>query len=155
MVFKNICIPVLRAKVALAFEGLRRLCQVYWLLPVLRMAIVGIWPTKALHCRFLPADLLEIYLWPYLTCKILFLLMLLFFDSDLNLPLCWWWLILPIRNKAKTLKNDWNPGMWVLIGEFSVRAIKWIPTWQGYQKALHPCAIDQSNLSIGRVMLHE
>ena len=31
----------------------------------------------------------------------------------------------------KTWKNDWNPGKWVLIREYSARAIQWIPTWQG------------------------
>ena len=31
----------------------------------------------------------------------------------------------------KTMKNDWNPGIWVLIWEYSVGAFKWIPTWQG------------------------
>ena len=32
---------------------------------------------------------------------------------------------------CKNLKNDWNTGIWVLIWEYSVRAIQWIPTWQG------------------------
>ena len=32
---------------------------------------------------------------------------------------------------AKTLKNFWNPGKWVLIWEYSARAVKWVPTWQG------------------------
>ena len=31
------------------------------------------------------------------------------------LPLCCWWLILPIQNDAKKLKNDRNPSIWVLI----------------------------------------
>ena len=31
----------------------------------------------------------------------------------------------------KYLRNDWNPGTWVLIWEYSVRAIQWISTWQG------------------------
>ena len=35
------------------------------------------------------------------------------------------------KMKKKTLKYDWNPGIWVLIGEYSGRAIKWIPIWQG------------------------
>ena len=30
-------------------------------------------------------------------------------------PLCCWWLIWPIQNEAKKLKNNWNPGIWVLI----------------------------------------
>ena len=30
-------------------------------------------------------------------------------------PLCCCWLIRPIQNGAKNLKNDWNPGIWVLI----------------------------------------
>ena len=35
------------------------------------------------------------------------------------------WLSTPLLQKW--LKNDWNPGKWVLIWECSVRAIKWIP----------------------------
>ena len=31
----------------------------------------------------------------------------------------------------KKLKNDWNPGTWVLIWEYSERVIQWIPSWQG------------------------
>ena len=38
-------------------------------------------------------------------------------------PLCWWWLTWPIQNDSKKLKNDWNPGTWALIWEYSVRAI--------------------------------
>ena len=56
----------------------------------------------------------------------------------------------------KTWKITKNPGKWVLIGEYSVRAIQWIPTLQSYddfQKSLCPCALDQSSLSIGRVNL--
>ena len=47
-----------------------------------------------------------------------------------------------IQNDAKKLKNDWNPGIWVLTWEYSVRAIQWIPTWQGldvFQKSLLSC----------------
>ena len=34
---------------------------------------------------------------------------------------CWWWLILPIQNDAKkTLKNNWNPSIWLFIWEYSV-----------------------------------
>ena len=42
---------------------------------------------------------------------------------------------------CKNLKNDWNPGKWVLIWEHSARAFQWIPTWQGFdafQKSLRP-----------------
>ena len=55
---------------------------------------------------------------------------------------------------AKKLNNDWNPGNWVLIWEYSVRAIQRIPTWHGldgFQKSLHSCASDESSLSIRRV----
>ena len=55
---------------------------------------------------------------------------------------------------CKKPENDWNPGIWVLIWESSVRAIHWIPTWQGldgFQRSLRPCALDRSSLSIGRV----
>ena len=57
----------------------------------------------------------------------------------------------------KTLKNDWNPDIWVLIWEYSGRAIQWIPTWQGldlFQIFLHTCAWDKSSFSIGRVKSH-
>ena len=68
-------------------------------------------------------------------------------------PLCCWWLIWPIQKWWKT--PDWNPGKWVLIWQCSVWAFQWIPTWQGldgFQKCLHPCPLDESSLSIGRVM---
>ena len=58
------------------------------------------------------------------------------------------------KNDAKNLKNDWNPGKWVLIWESSARGFKWIPTWQGsddFQDILTFCALDKSSLSIGRV----
>ena len=45
---------------------------------------------------------------------------------------------------------------WVLIWEYSTRAIWWIPTQQGldgFRKSLHPCALDESSLSIERVKL--
>ena len=48
---------------------------------------------------------------------------------------------------CKILKTDWNPGTWVLIWEHSARAIQRIPTWQGFdgfQKSLHPYALDES-----------
>ena len=65
-----------------------------------------------------------------------------------------WWLIWPIQNDTKSLKSDRNPGIWVLIWEYSVTAIKWIPTWQGldgFQKqSPRPCPLDESSLSIGR-----
>ena len=51
----------------------------------------------------------------------------------------------------KYFENTWNPGKWVLISQYSVRAIQWIPTWQdfdGFQKSLPPCALDESSLSI-------
>ena len=51
-------------------------------------------------------------------------------------------------------KKDWNPGKWVLIWEYSAKAIQWIPTWQdldGFRRSLHPCASDESSPSIVRV----
>ena len=54
----------------------------------------------------------------------------------------------------ENLKNDWNPGTWVLIWEFSARPIQWFPVWQGldgFQKSLRTCALDESSLSIWRV----
>ena len=41
---------------------------------------------------------------------------------------------------------------------YSARAIQWISTWQGLdvlQKSLHPFALDDSSLSIGRVKWHQ
>ena len=70
-------------------------------------------------------------------------------------PLCCWWLNLQLQNDAKILRNHWNHGKWVLIWEYSSRAIQWIPTWQGldgFQKSLHPCASAESSLSIRRVI---
>ena len=32
------------------------------------------------------------------------------------------------KKMQKIWKNYWNPGTWVLIWEYSVRAIQWIPT---------------------------
>ena len=57
----------------------------------------------------------------------------------------------------KSLKNDWNPGTWVLIWDYSARAIQWIPTLQGlggYEKSLCPCALEESSLSIEGVTNH-
>ena len=54
----------------------------------------------------------------------------------------------------KNMKNVWNPGKWVLIWEYSMRAIQWIPRWEGldgFQKSLRPCALDEFSLNIGRV----
>ena len=56
------------------------------------------------------------------------------------------------------LKIDWNPGTWVLIWECSVRAIQWIPACQGFegfQRSLHACALDESCLSTIRVSSHK
>ena len=58
--------------------------------------------------------------------------------------------------KMMQTPNDWNPGKWVLIWKYSVRAIQWIPKWQGsdaFQKSLHSCVLNKSSLSIGRVEL--
>ena len=73
----------------------------------------------------------------------------------LSWPICCWWLIWPIQNDAKKqLKNNRNPGTRVLIWEYTARAFQSMPTWQGldgFQKSLHPCVLDVSSLSIGRV----
>ena len=57
----------------------------------------------------------------------------------------------------KNLKNDWNHGkLWVLIKEYSARAIQRVLTQQGldgFQKSLCPCALDESSLSIGSSVL--
>ena len=75
------------------------------------------------------------------------------------LHICYSTLMLLGANLSKTkwyknLENDWNPGTWVLIWEFSVRAFQWILTLQGFcgfLKSLRPCPLDESSLSIGRV----
>ena len=66
-------------------------------------------------------------------------------------------LVAYLPNTKKKKKNYWNPGKWVLIWEYSARAIQsfqWIPTWQSldvFQKCLHPHALNESSLSIWRV----
>ena len=91
-----------------------------------------------------------------LLCPTHFLLPLLNLPRKSIIPLCCCWLIWPIRNEAKNLKNYWNPGIWVPIWEYSVRAFRWIPTWQGLdglQRSLYFCALDESSLSIGSVTI--
>ena len=64
------------------------------------------------------------------------------------------WPIWPIQSDANNLKNYWNPGKWVLILKYSLRAIQWIPAWQGldgFYKTLRCCDLDKSCLGIGRV----
>ena len=63
-----------------------------------------------------------------------------------DLTITKWW------NKSwemsETLKK------WLLIWDYSARAIQWIPTWQGlysFQTFLHSCALGESSFSIGRV----
>ena len=61
-----------------------------------------------------------------------------------------------LANRKQCKRNRKWPKcrLWVLIYEYSERAIQWIPTWQGlevFQKYLRPCALDRSSLSIGRV----
>ena len=82
-----------------------------------------------------------------------------FFSDHLNVLWVALTLMLLVTNLTNTklrknLENDWNPGKWVLTWKYSARAFKWIPTWQGlddFQKSLHPCVLDESSLSIGRV----
>ena len=60
-------------------------------------------------------------------------------------------LIWPIQNDAKKLKNDWNPGKWVLIWKYIARAFQWIPTWQGlddFQICLRHCALGEVALAL-------
>ena len=43
----------------------------------------------------------------------------------------------------------WLIGTWVLIWEYSARAIQYIPTWQGldnFIRPLHLCALDESKV---------
>ena len=58
----------------------------------------------------------------------------------------------------KKLRNDWNPGTWVLSTThtlvFWTRAFQWIPKWQdldGFQNMSCSCASDETSLSIKRV----
>ena len=44
-------------------------------------------------------------------------------------PLACFWLIWSIQNNVKKQKNDWNPGKWVLVCSYWMRAFLWIPTW--------------------------
>ena len=54
---------------------------------------------------------------------------------------------------CKNLKKYWNPGTLVLIWEYSVRAIQWIPTSiKCFQNVLCSCALDESSLTIGRFL---
>ena len=53
------------------------------------------------------------------------------------------------------LKNVRNPGSWVLIWEYTARAIQWIPTGQGlddFQNSLRSCALDETSLSIETIL---
>ena len=81
---------------------------------------------------------------------------LLMTPLHVSYPLSCWWLIWWVQNDAKNMENDRNPGKWVLIWEYSMRAIQWIPTWQGlsvFQKSLRFCALDESSHSIERVII--
>ena len=54
----------------------------------------------------------------------------------------------------KKLRNDRNPGKWVLIWEYSARVLQWIPIWQGlddFRNSLLFCTLDERNLTIRRV----
>ena len=52
-------------------------------------------------------------------------------SQKINLTLMLLVAYLAITKWCKNRKNDWNLGIWVLIWEYSSRAIWWIPTWQG------------------------
>ena len=58
---------------------------------------------------------------------------------------------------CKTLERWLKPWhMGTHLRALTAGAIQWIPTWHGFdgfQKSLHPCALDESSLSIGRVKL--
>ena len=54
----------------------------------------------------------------------------------------------------RDLKDDWNPGTWVFIWEYSARPIQLVLIWPGldvFQKCLCPCVLEGCSLSIGRV----
>ena len=135
MVIKNLCIFVLWMKVASALEGLRE---------IISCPDVAVCPFTRTH---LPTDII----------------ILIYIDVmpsihwySINPYKCCWWLIWSIQNDAENLKNDGNPGIWVLIWEYWVRAIQWIPTWpglDGFRKSLDPCSLGLSSLSTGRVKI--
>ena len=56
-----------------------------------------------------------------------------------------------ITKWCKKPENDWNPGKWVLIWEYSTRAIQWIPIWQGldgFLKSSRPCTLTKVPLAL-------
>ena len=71
-------------------------------------------------------------------------------------------LMLLVANLANTkwckkLKNDWNPGTWLLIWGDWLRAFQWIPTRQGldgFQSLLHSCALKKNILCNLRIKQH-
>ena len=75
-------------------------------------------------------------------------------DKDTVNPLCCWWLIWPIQNDAKNLKNDRNPGTCTHMRALS-ESYPMNTNMTGF--ILHPCALDESSLRIGRVkgILHQ
>ena len=63
-------------------------------------------------------------------------------------------LLVANHTNTKSCENHekkWNPGTWVRIWEYSARVSQCIPTWQGFQKSLRSCAVEESSLSIRRV----
>ena len=65
------------------------------------------------------------------------------------------WLIWPIQNEAKKLENDRNPGIWVLIMKVLNESYPINTNMTGFRcfsKTLCPCALDESCLSIRRIM---
>ena len=88
-------------------------------------------------------------------------------DERLSRARSWFTLMLLVANLANTkwckkLRNDWNHDVWVLIWEYSARAMQWIQTWQGsdaYQKLLRHCvwakvvsALEWLKSSLNRVL---
>ena len=50
---------------------------------------------------------------------------------------------------CKNLKDDWNPGTWVLSESYIMNTN--MTGFRCFQQLLHLCSLDESNLSIGRV----
>ena len=107
-----------------------------WLLPRAARGRAGWWQ----YAKFSPHGITErkrrtaSYSWSVLLsykliCMWAFSSPLKFFKVPIPMKWCWW-LIWPIQNDAKKLKNDWNLGTWVLIWEYLASTIQWIPTWQ-------------------------
>ena len=139
MVTQNLCTSLLWTRIVSAYEGLKA-AENYPNLILLRN--IYILRNAAKHLSLL---------FPFFTQFIYILVRNSIVSSQ---PLCCWWLIFAKTKWCKKPGKWLNPSKWVLIWEYLLRPFQWIPIWQGldgFHKCLHPCASDESSLSIGRV----